>query len=185
MFASYDVVLRYDRSRGVRATRGAKDWTEWLTNALGPERNPSLLREPGSALELIDRYLLRTLNLQAIGEAGRAPRRIAVVIEFAEFVVPRGDALQLGGPFAANVVKVLGWANDPAIGQANIVTVLVSEGLHDLNALVVENPHAAALHIPLPDRRGDGRLRRRAGLRRVPDARDQLRRAARRRSASA
>ena len=54
--------------------------------------------------------------------------------------MPRGDALQLGGPFAANVVKVLGWANDPAIAQANIVTVLVSEGLHDLNALVVENP---------------------------------------------
>ncbi|HEX5110925.1 MAG TPA: AAA family ATPase [Vicinamibacterales bacterium] len=152
MFAVYDVVLRYDRSRGVRATRGAKDWTEWLTNALGPETNQTLLREPGSALELIDRYLLRTLNLQAIGDAGRAPRRIAVVIEFAEFVVPRGDALQLGGPFAANVVKVLGWANDTVIGQSNIVTVLVSEGLHDLNALVVDNPHSAELHIPLPDR---------------------------------
>ncbi len=120
---------------------------------------PSLLREPGAALELIDRYLLRTLNLQAIGEAGKAPRRIAVVIEFAEFVVPRGDALQLGGPFAANVVKVLGWANDPAIAQANIVTVLVSEGLHDLNTLVVENPHAAALHVPLPDEAGDAGVR--------------------------
>jgi AAA+ superfamily predicted ATPase len=151
MFSTYDVVLRYDRSRGVRATRGAKDWSEWLTNALGAEGSPALLREPAAALELIDRYLLRTLNLQAIGDPARAPRRIAVVIEFAEFVVPRGDALQLGGPFAANVVKVLGWANDPAIAQANIVTVLVSEGLHDLNALVVENPHAASLHLPLPD----------------------------------
>jgi hypothetical protein len=50
MFASYEVVLRYDRSRGVRATRGAKDWTDWLTGALGPESNPSLLREPGAAL---------------------------------------------------------------------------------------------------------------------------------------
>ena len=156
MFASYDVVLRYDRSRGARATRGGADWSEWLTNALGPDgATMTLLREPGSALEIIDRYLLRTLNLQAIGGAsGKAPRRIAVIIEFAEFVAPRGDALQLGGPFAANVVKVLGWANDPAIAQANIVTVLVSEGLHDLNGLVVENPHAASLHIPLPDEAG-------------------------------
>jgi len=72
-------------------------------------------------------------------------------VEFAEFVVPRGDALQLGGAFAANIVKVLGWANDPAISQANIVTVLISEGLRDLNDLVVDNPHAATLHIPLPD----------------------------------
>ena len=149
MFASYDVVLRYDRSRGVRATRGGEDWGDWLQNALGREAaTQTLMREPGSALELIDRYLLRTLNLQALpGGAAGKPKRIAIIIEFAEFVVPRGDALQLGGPFAANTVKVLGWANDPAVVQSNIVTVLLSEGLHDLNALVVENPHAAALHL--------------------------------------
>jgi hypothetical protein len=152
MFASYDVVLRYDRSRGVRATRGGEDWGDWVQNALGREAaTQTLMREPGSALELIDRYLLRTLNLLALpGNAAGKPKRIAVIIEFAEFVVPRGDALQLGGPFAANTVKVLGWANDPAVVQSNIVTVLISEGLHDLNALVVENPHAAALHLPLP-----------------------------------
>jgi AAA+ superfamily predicted ATPase len=152
MFASYDVVLRYDRSRGVRATKGAEDWGDWLQNALGREASPTLMREPGAALELIDRYLLRTLNLQALpGAPAGTPRRIAVILEFAEFVVPRGDAVHLGGPFAANTVKVLGWANDPAIVQSNIVTVLISEGLHDLNSLVVENPHAASLHIPLPD----------------------------------
>jgi hypothetical protein len=153
MFASYDVVLRYDRSRGVRATRGGDDWGDWIQNALGREASTqSLMREPGSALELIDRYILRTLNLQALpgGAAAGKPKRIAVIIEFAEFVVPRGDAIQLGGPFAANTVKVLGWANDPAIAQSNIVTVLLSEGLADLNSLVVENPHVAALHLPLP-----------------------------------
>ncbi len=165
MFATYAVVLRYDRSRGVRATRGGEDWGDWLQSALGKDASSlTLTREPGAAFELIDRYLLRALNLQALpvlrepqegpeprrraGAAG--PRRIAVIIEFAEFVVPRGDAAHLGGPFAANTVKVLGWANDPAIVQSNIVTVLISEGLHDLSELVVENPHAAALHLPLP-----------------------------------
>jgi ATPase family associated with various cellular activities (AAA) len=153
MFATYDVVLRYDRSRGVRATRGSDDWGEWLQSALGRESNSmTLMREPGAALELIDRYLLRTLNLQALpGTPASTPKRIAVIVEFAEFVVPRGDAAHLGGPFAANTVKVLGWANDPAIVQSNIVTVLISEGLHDLSNLVVDNPHVAALHIPLPD----------------------------------
>lgn len=152
MFASYDVVLRYDRSRGVRATRGGDDWGDWLQNALGREAaTQTLTREPGSALELIDRYLLRTLNLQALpGGSGVKAKRVAVIVEFAEFVVPRGDAIQLGGPFAANTVKVLGWANDPVVAQSNIVTVLLSEGLHDLNSLIVENPHAAALHVPLP-----------------------------------
>ena len=64
--------------------------------------------------------------------------------------MPRGDAVQLGGPFSANVVKVLGWANDPAVLQSNIITVLISEALHDLNELVVENPHSVAIHLPLP-----------------------------------
>ena len=152
MFSTYDVVLRYDRSRGIRAIRGGEDWGDWLQSALGRESNSlTLTREPGSALELIDRYLLRSLNLQAFGAPGTVPKRIAVIIEFAEFVVPRGDAAHLGGPFAANTVKVLGWANDPAIAQSNIVTALLSEGLHDLSELVVENPHAAALHVPLPN----------------------------------
>ena len=158
MFAGYDVVLHYDRSRGVRATRGGEDWGAWLEQALGPvDRSGqalSLLREPGSALELIDRYLLRTLNLRAVeGAAKKAltgPQKIAVIVDFAEFAVPRGDAVQLGGPFSANVVKALGWANDPAIQQSNIITVFISEGLHDLNELLVENPHTVSIHLPLP-----------------------------------
>jgi hypothetical protein len=164
MFAGYDTVLQYDRSRGVRAAKGQDDWSTWLRQALGDANPISSTREPGVALELIDRYLLRSLNLQAIqqahssgsktqeGGADKPPRqrKIAVVIDFAEFVVPRGDAVQLGGPFAANVVKVLGWANDPAILQANIITVLLVEGLHDLNELVFENPHVADIRLPLP-----------------------------------
>ncbi|MBL8976912.1 MAG: AAA family ATPase [Gemmatimonadetes bacterium] len=151
MFAGYDVVLRYDRSRGIRAVRGGEDWGEWVRNALGDNAQAqSYLREPGAALELLDRYLLRTLNLQAIQDKGAQARKIAVVIDFAEFVVPRGDPATLSGAFSANVVKVLGWANDPAILHANIVTVLLAEQLHDLNELVAENPHAVALRVPLP-----------------------------------
>jgi ATPase family protein associated with various cellular activities (AAA) len=164
MFASYDTVLHYDRSRGVRASRGGDDWSTWLQQALGDANPISSTREPGVALELIDRYLLRTLNLAAIQQRTAVPpapaadgstpagqRKVAVVIDFAEFVVPRADAAQLGGPFAANVVKVLGWANDTAILQANVITVLIAEGLHDLNALVSDNPHTAEIKLPLPD----------------------------------
>src|SRR5215218_3036165 len=88
MFATYDVVLRYDRSRGVRAARGGEDWGDWLQGALGRDANAlTMTREPGAALELIDRYLLRTLNLQALPNApASTPKRIAVIVDFAEFV---------------------------------------------------------------------------------------------------
>jgi AAA+ superfamily predicted ATPase len=149
MFASYEVVLHYDRGRGIRATKGGDDFAQWLQQALGSESGSiAQVREPGKALELLDRYLLRSLNLRAL--AGKEAPRIAVVLHFAEFVVPRGEALHLGGEFATNVVKVLGWANDPAILQANIATVLVTEALGDVNELIAENPHAAKLKVPLP-----------------------------------
>jgi SpoVK/Ycf46/Vps4 family AAA+-type ATPase len=152
MFEKYDVILHYDRGKGIRATRGADDWGEWLRLALGDQASSIVqLREPGAAMELIDRYLLRTLNLQALRGREYGPKKIAVIVEYAEFVVPRGDPLHLGGAFSSNVVKVLGWANDPAILRSDVVTVLIAEGLHDLNSLAVENPHAAALNIPLPD----------------------------------
>ena len=151
MFEKYDVILHYDRGRGIRATRGADDWGEWLRLALGDQASSIVqLREPGAAMELIDRYLLRCLNLQSLRGKEAGLHKIAVVIEFGEFVIPRGDPLHLGGAFSSNVVKVLGWANDPAILRSDIATVIIAEGLHDLNSLVVENPHAAALNLPLP-----------------------------------
>jgi len=150
MFEGYDVILHYDRGKGIRATRGVEDWGDWLQKMGATEgQMVQQARSPGPALEIIDRYLLRTLNLRALKQ--KAPNKIAVVIDFAEFVVPRGDPLHLGGEFSANVIKVLSWANDPSILGSNIVTVLMAEGLHDLATLVVENPHASKLRVPLPD----------------------------------
>lgn len=151
IFAGFDVILHYDRGRGIRALKGAKDWGDWFEESSGLDpQNIMSIRESGKALELIDRYLLRSLNRQSLDNKGNAPRKIAVIIDFAEFVVPMGDAIQLGGEFSANVVKILSWANDPTILQSNIATVLITEGLHDLNDLIVENPHSAKLKIPLP-----------------------------------
>jgi len=146
MFAQFDVVIQYDRGKGIRPTKGADDFGDWLENL--PEEDQPLLaraREPARALEIIDRYLLRTLNLAALvkdhkagtgagGPGAKPPAKIAVIIDFAQFVVPAGNALQLGGDFATNIVKTL-----------------LSEQLNDLNDLVINNPHPAKLKIPLPD----------------------------------
>ena len=88
MFASYDVILHYDRGRGIRLSKGADDFGKWLEDLSGQEdaRKLAALREPGKVLDLIDRYLLRTLNLRAVGGPGM---KIAVVLDFAEFIVLR------------------------------------------------------------------------------------------------
>jgi hypothetical protein len=151
MFEQYDVVLHYDRGRGIRVTKGVRDYGDWLEDVGG--KDAKLLateRDPARALEIIDQYILRCLNLQQV-PGTNGPKRIALVISFAEFVVPAGEALQLGGGYSQNIVKALAWANDPAIQQANIATVLIVEQLHDLNSLIIENPHVSKLKIPLPD----------------------------------
>src|SRR5688572_17063292 len=124
MFKTYDVVLHYNRGKGIVATKGGQDWGEWLQQYGGPDAGLAL-REPARALEFIDKYLLRALHLRALKDA-RAAQKIAVVIDFAEFVVPRGDPLNLGGDFSSAVIRTLGWANDPGVQQANIATVLLA-----------------------------------------------------------
>lgn len=170
MFARFDVVLRYDRGHGLRATRGSKIVSEWMKD-MGSEYDqlaPALshVRDPAQAMEIIDRFLLRTINLKTLsglgvdesgqnwGSGNGGAQKIAVVIDFAEYVIPRGDALQLGSQFAANIIKALSWANDPALLEAQIATVFVTEKIHDLADDVANNPHAAKLEIPLPDEKG-------------------------------
>lgn len=151
MFEKYDVVLHYDRGHGIRATKGTRDYADWLDDVGGKDaRLLATERDPARALEIIDQYILRCLNLQQL-PGTNGPKRLGIVISFADFVVPRGEALQLGGGYSQNVVRVLAWANDPAIQQANIATILIAEQLHDINELITENPHAAKLKIPLPN----------------------------------
>ena len=149
MLEGYDTVITYDRGRGIRVTQGDRDWSDYVMSLGNGAGNT---REPGRALELIDHYLLRTLNLQAIRAAEQKPVafKVAVILDFAQFIVPRGDPLTLAGDLASHVVKILSWANDTAILNSNIVTFLVTERLNDLNALLVDNPHGAKIDIPLP-----------------------------------
>ncbi len=135
-------------ARRAAATTGA---TGCRTRSGREATTQTLMREPGSALELIDRYLLRTLNLQALpggrgqAEAHRRHHRVRRVRRAARRRAAARRPVRRQHRQGARLGQRSGRSS-----QSNIVTVLLSEGLHDLNALVVENPHAAALHLPLP-----------------------------------
>src|SRR5262245_56619497 len=80
MFQGYDVVLHYNRGKGILATRGGDDFGDWLRQTVGID-NALQVRDPARSLELIDLYLLRALHLRTL----KPPRaqKIAVVIDFA------------------------------------------------------------------------------------------------------
>jgi hypothetical protein len=176
LFAPFEVVAFYDRGKGLRVKKGAELFHKWLkvfdsfqgtTFADGSardmedpgaalERAQLLPRDPRRALELVDRFLRAGLHRTRTLEGGSRvpdPVRVAVVLDHAQFLVPRGDAIHLAGEPAEHLIRVLDWASDPSITASPVVTCLIASNLNDLQKQVVENPFAAKLGIPLPDER--------------------------------
>jgi AAA+ superfamily predicted ATPase len=165
LFEPFETVIFYDRGKGIRIAKGAERFHKYLeildkfhstrfAADSGASEDPSralelpglLPRAPEQALELIDRF---------IGSVASGPRTegggVAVILDYASFVVPRAEAVFISGGAAANLIKILGWAEDPAVTASNILTVLLSESLLDLASPIVDNPYSAKLKIPLPD----------------------------------
>jgi hypothetical protein len=171
MFAPFDVVIHYDRGRGIRVRKGADAFhrflkafdsfqgTSWAALPdLGPnavqtlELGNLLPRDPKRALELIDRFLRSALARTRLegGKPVADPLKVAVMVDYAHFIAPQGDPLYLSD-LSETLIRLLDWASDPAITGSFVATVLLTENLADLNRALVENPYSAKIAIPLPD----------------------------------
>jgi len=172
LFEPFETVLFYDRGRGIRVARGADRFQKFLQGfdrfngtrfsadsgaSTDPSRSlelPGLLpRAPDQALELIDRFLGSVASAPRADEAAAGPARgavgAAVVIDYANYIVPRGDSAYLSAS-SANLIKILHWSDDPGIAGANIATVLLSDSLLDLNASLVDGDTVAKIAVALP-----------------------------------
>ncbi len=171
MFAPFDVVVQFDRGRGIRVPRGGDHFhrflkafdtfqgTAWASLPdVGPDKMDSLdlgnllPRDSKRAIELVDRFLRGALSRTRLvdGKPVADPLKVAVLIPYAEFVAPQGDPLYVSGDASQTLIQVLDWSSDPAILGAFVATVLIAENLGDLNRSVVENPNSAKLRIELP-----------------------------------
>jgi len=194
MFEPFDVVLHYDRGRGIRVRKGGDHFqgflkafdafrgTSWSNGIPETPRPPAgtkgagdaaasgsagrtaadpplelgnlLPRDPVRALELIDRFLRGSRYYSRVDDTGervRDPLQVAVLLDYAHFLAPRGEALHLSGPLSETLIRLLDWGGDPALAGSPVATVLVTENLADLNTTLVESPYSAKLRIALPD----------------------------------
>lgn len=146
MFERFDVVLLYNRGSGIRALKGIETFLQtiksldtWTQTSFGS--NPgSIPRDPKPALDLLDRYI----------HVGMKKSKIVVILDYAQFMVPRGEALQLATGMAELIIRILEWASDPEILNSNVATVLITDNLADLNTQVVQSPYNAEIAIALP-----------------------------------
>ncbi len=172
MFAPFDVVLLYDRGKGIRVRKGGDQFhlflkvfdtfqgTSWASLPdTGPDKletldlSGQLPRDPKRALELIDRFLRAGLARTRMvdGKPVADPLKIAVLIDYAHYIAPAGEPLYISGDLSQSIIQILDWSSDPAVTAAFVTTVLITETLADLNGVLVENPHTAKISIGLPD----------------------------------
>jgi Arc/MetJ-type ribon-helix-helix transcriptional regulator len=170
MFTPFDVVVQYDRGKGIRIRKGAEAFhrflkafdafqgTSWAglpdsaTDKLETLDLGNLLpRDPKRALELVDRFLRAALARTIVkdGKTAPDPLKVAVVLDYAHFIAPQGDPLYLSD-LSQTLIQLLDWGSDPAIAGAFVATVLVTENLADLNRALVESPYSAKIRITLP-----------------------------------
>lgn len=170
MFAPFDVVILFDRGKGLRVRKGGDNFHRFLKAFdtfqgtawaglpdVGPDRVETLdlgnllPRDPKRALELVDRFLRGALarTRQVEGKLVPDPLKVAVIVEYAQFIAPQGEPSYIAD-LSQTLIQLVDWAADPAITGAHVATVLVSENLADLNRVLVENPYSAKVQVPLP-----------------------------------
>jgi hypothetical protein len=178
MFQPFDVVIRYDRGRGVRieppdpkrpeAYKGVEEVLRFLKGVDAFRGAPAafdavadkiekldlrdqLPRDPKRALEIVDRVLAfarRRAKVQE-GKVVASPLKVAVILDYAHFIAPQGDPIYVAD-LSQTLIQVQDWAANPEVTSSFVATVLITENLADLNRSLVETPYSAKIRVPLP-----------------------------------
>jgi hypothetical protein len=178
MFQPFDVVVRYDRGRGVRieppdprrtdAYKGVEEVFRFLKGVDAFRGAPAafdavadgarkldlrnqLPRDPRGALEIVDRILAFARQRSKVedGKVVASPLKVAVILDYAHFIAPQGDPIYVAD-LSQTLIQIQDWAANPDVTGSFVATVLIAENLLDLNRAIVESPYSAKIKILLP-----------------------------------
>ncbi len=127
---SKETVVAYNVSSGPRFEKRKADapGLEELAAARGPDR----------ALPALERLL-------------HGSRQVAVVLEYAETIVPAADTSFQSETDRQSVVALHRWSMSPVIERSDNVVVLLAENLSELHPKLVGNPRTPTIRVPMPD----------------------------------
>ncbi|MGB8854477.1 MAG: AAA family ATPase [Pirellulales bacterium] len=149
MFGRWDIVLAYDVGKGLRPLAGPdparlRSMAQWLTERLGNAANWP--RDPDQAIAAIDAIFERNLI-----DPPEQRRRIAIVLDYAQYLAPAGETSAGGRAGAGRLVRILGWASNPLLRRVNVAVVMLADTLSEVHPRLATNPAVTAIDLPLPD----------------------------------
>lgn len=150
LFGNWDVLLHYNVGQGLRPLAGGDvERFEAMINRLSPSYGEpaSWPRDPDKVLALLNQMVDRNI----VADSGKRIS-VAILFDYAQYLLPSGDANMLAPAQAARLVRVLGWAQNPYIKRTNIAFCFIADQLAELNDRIVTNPHVATIEVPLPQR---------------------------------
>jgi SpoVK/Ycf46/Vps4 family AAA+-type ATPase len=147
LFAGRDLVIYFDRSDGIHFVdeKSRTDFARALSGydtLFATDYQKKLPKDPVRVLTLLDNYVRIRL-----GEG----KRVAVVFDYAETLIPMAEASSYSAEDRNVLVALQKWAHDPFLLQSDFTAVLLTENLTDLNRQLVQSPYTAEIEISLPD----------------------------------
>lgn len=143
-----DIVILYDRSSGITFPLASHRSNFYKAIAMDtPEDDYDLPRDPSGALRLIERVLPLTKE----GPNGTRVPATAVIISFAETIVPANDVSGMSGEDRTVLVTLQRWAREPEFIQIGPPVFLIAENLAENNlALRGASSRVEAIELPYP-----------------------------------
>lgn len=149
LLAGWPSVVTYNRAEGIGfATPEARQHFLARLAAYdavhGTRWAEGLPRDAANCFALLDSYFRHCAALQPA-------RAVALLLPYAETLAPAGDASYRSPEDRAVLVYLRKWAQDPVLLAKNVVIVLVTESLADLDPKLVRAAATREIEIPRPD----------------------------------
>ena len=152
LFTGWPALITYNRAEGLgfSSPEARGHFQEKLKSydaVHGTSYAQALPRDPGNAFALLDSYFRSCAMAQPA-------RPVVMMLPFADTVVPAGDASYRTPEDRVVLVYLRKWSQDPTLLAKNIVVVLVTETLAEIDPKLLRANAAREVEIVRPDQRG-------------------------------
>ena len=145
LFGNRDVIVFYDRSSGVSfcTPEMRKEYLATMREKKPDLEDGDLLsNEAAKAFPLLEEYFLLQIPQK---------KRIVLIIDYAETIVPASDVAHLTEEDRYSLVTLNRWSHEPVFTRGDVSVVLLTENLADLSSRISASPSTVKVEIPIPD----------------------------------